>query len=91
VRRLLGERGRRYEPITYWTTLGDRALLPGPQRLVARLALIVRGKAPDGFLVRVSTVGMPLPEALAIQAVFIGDLLSSVPAELGDRLMGVSS
>jgi EpsI family protein len=88
VRRLLGERGRRYEPITYWTTMGDRALLPGAERLVARIKMAMQRKIPDGFLIRVSTVGLGLPESFALQDRFIQDLMSATPAALRARLLG---
>lgn len=91
VRRLVGERGRRYEPITYWTTMGDRALLPGAERLVARIQMAMQRKIPDGFLVRVSTVGLPMPESFELQDQFIGELIRAAPRVLRERLLGGTS
>lgn len=88
VRRLLGERGLRYEPITYWTTMGDRALLPGMERLATRLQLALQRKIPDGFLVRVSTVGLAMPEAFDLQERFIEGLIAAIAPDLRERLTG---
>jgi EpsI family protein len=89
VRRLVGERGRRYEPITYWTTMGDRALLPGTERLATRIRMALQRKIPDGFLVRVSTVGLAMPEAYAVQDRFINALMIAATPELRTRLLGM--
>jgi EpsI family protein len=55
VTRLVAVQGARREPITYWITIGNRAVLPGMDQRLLQLKYGLSGTVPDGMLVRVST------------------------------------
>lgn len=88
VRRLLGEQGRRIEPITYWITIGDKTLLPGFQRKLTQLSYGLTGKIPDGLLFRVSSIDPDISGAYKIQDGFIGQLLQAVEPSTRLKLIG---
>lgn len=90
VRRLLTRRGQRVEPVTYWLTVGQRAVLPGLGRQLAQLSYGLRGEIPDGLLVRISSLDVTPGLAWPVHERFIADLFQALPrAELkrisGDR------
>jgi EpsI family protein len=88
VTRMLAVRGERSEPVTYWFTMGDRVVLGRLERLRVQLAEGLRGRVPDGMLVRVSSLSGDAPAAYAAQAAFVGTLLAAVPAPSATRLAG---
>lgn len=88
VQRLIGQMGGRYEPITYWVTLDERASLPGLSRKLDQLRYGLRGLIPDGMLVRVSTVGLQQAESFAVQQSFLDALYEAVPAAVRPRYFG---
>jgi EpsI family protein len=55
VRRLFTSKGSREEPLTYWFTVGDRAVQGWNARLV-ELSYTLTGQIPDGLLFRVSSI-----------------------------------
>jgi EpsI family protein len=89
VRRLVAVQNTRHEPITYWITIGDRAIRSGIEQKLQRLAYGLSGTIPDGMLVRVSTIQASDDAAYRLQDRFVGDMLGA----LGDagrlRLRGV--
>lgn len=88
VRRLLAIQGRRNEPITYWTTVGDKAVLPGLEQKLQQMRYGFTGSVPDGMLVRVSSIGPDNVEAYQRQALFIQDMLSAINIKERIRLIG---
>ncbi len=88
VRRLVGQLQSRREPITYWVTLNDRAVLPGFSRKLEQIRLGLLGQIPDGMLVRVSSLTAETAAAFALQEVFLNDLLGALPPELQGRYFG---
>lgn len=88
VRRLVGEQGPRYEPISYWVTIDESVTLPGVQRKLEQLRFGLKGQIPDGMLVRVSTVGLKDAQAYAIQDDFVRQLASHMPAQVYSRYFG---
>jgi EpsI family protein len=78
VKRLLAVQGERSEPITYWITLGDRAVSSGMQQRLQKLSYGLSGKIPDGVLVRVSNISRNEKDSYKLQEVFVSDLLSSL-------------
>ncbi|SER64982.1 EpsI family protein [Nitrosomonas sp. Nm51] len=87
-RRLLATRGNRNEPITYWVTIGDKAVLPGINQKLQQIRYGLSGNVPDGMLVRVSTLGSNADQAYQIQDFFIQDMLSSIDVKMRSRLTG---
>ncbi|MDV6340806.1 EpsI family protein [Nitrosomonas sp. Is35] len=88
IKRLLAVKGYRNEPITYWVTVGNKAVLPGIEEKLQQLKYGMTGNVPDGMLVRVSSIDSDKNKAYQQQTIFIQDLLSSVKANERIRLIG---
>lgn len=88
IKRLLAVKGYRNEPITYWITIGNRAVLPGIDEKLQQLKYGLTGNVPDGMLVRVSSISSDKDRAYQLQTIFIQDLLSSVNTGERTRLIG---
>lgn len=78
----------RYEPVSYWTTMGDYTSFGGMPRRMIELRYGVQRLIPDGLLFRVSTVGRNSEEEFIIQERFITELLASLPASTRSLLTG---
>lgn len=90
IKRLVAVQGMRNEPITYWITLGDKAIQTnGIEQRMQRLAYSLTGKVPDGMLVRVSTVERDATNAYQVQDQFVNQMLKSLDAKSRVRLVGV--
>lgn len=89
TRRLLAVKGNRNEPITYWVTVGDKAVLPGFDQKMQQLKYGLTGNVPDGMLVRISSINHDLENAYEIQDSFIRDLLLVLQNKDRARLIGV--
>lgn len=82
ARQLMSKLGARYEPITYWIVVGDRAVTSATEQKLAQLRFGVRGLIPDGMLVRVSSIDRDEQRGLEIQHRFIVDLARAMsPAD----------
>lgn len=88
VKRLVARQERRNEPITYWITIGDKAVKSGLEQKLRRLAYGLSGKIPDGMLVRVSTIQVNEDEAYRVQDRFVTDLLGVMAPRDRARLLG---
>ena len=89
IKRLLAVQGPRNEPITYWITIGDNAVvLKGVQQKLAQLRYGLTGKVPDGMLVRVSSISPDEKEAYRMQDDFIRAMIGSMNKEDRTRLAG---
>jgi len=88
VVRLFAHTSERPEPITYWTTVADRALNTETERRLARARFALQGQIPDGMLVRVSSIDAN--EALAFRRHddFVTALAGAVPGDLRPRIFG---
>ena len=78
VSRVIAQRERRFEPITYWMKVGGEVATGVFDRQMARMKYGLRGIIPDGALVRVSTVGLSESEAYRLQDQFIRDFLAAL-------------
>ncbi len=90
VRRLVARQGGRNEPITYWTTVGERVALSGTEQKLAQLSYSMRGVIPDGMLVRVSTIDIDVQNAYSVQQQFIADLALAIPSARRSLVLGAS-
>ncbi|MEP7068670.1 MAG: exosortase B [Usitatibacter sp.] len=90
VTRMLAVRGDRSEPVTYWFTMGDRVVRGRAERLQVQLASGLRGRIPDGMLVRVSSISTDPSAAFAAQESFIASLLGAIPAAEASRVAGAA-
>jgi EpsI family protein len=79
IQQFVGRLGTRDEPVTYWVSYGDVAVVGAAQSRLARLRYVFSGLIPDGILFRVSSVNSQAdPEAFALHEKFIKDLITSL-------------
>lgn len=90
IKRLLAIKGNRNEPITYWVTVGNKAVLPGIDQKLQQLRYGLTGRVPDGMLVRVSSIDNDKDKAYQLQSIFIRDMLTAVDVKKRVRLIGTS-
>ncbi|MDP3282683.1 MAG: EpsI family protein, partial [Nitrosomonas sp.] len=88
IKRLMAVKGNRNEPITYWITVGNKAVLPGIEEKLQQLRYGLTGSVPDGMLVRVSSIDSDKDKAYQLQNIFIQDLLLTVDVKERTRLIG---
>lgn len=79
---------RRYEPVTYWTTIGDHVSLGGIEKRLIELKYGLEGVIPDGLLFRVSSIDTVSAEAFRDQDMFVQALLQNLTPEQRSRLAG---
>lgn len=90
VRRLVAMQGRRIEPITYWTTVGDTvAIKEGLQWKLSQIKYGLTGKIPDGLLFRISSIQADEEAAYQAQDDFSRALLGGLTPEGKQRIIGV--
>ena len=89
VRRLYTTLGNRHEPVTYWFTIGDRAVEGKLQKRLVELSFGLTGRIPDGMLFRVSSIDPDEARAYRMQDDFVRQLLDSVPPPARKRLAGL--
>lgn len=80
---------QRYEPVTYWTVIGETAVRGGTDKKLAEMRYGFRGLIPDGLLFRVSSIDRDTAAAFALQDQFATALLSALPNGVRGRLAGV--
>lgn len=90
-RRLLTAMQAREEPLTYWFTVGDRAVQGKLQKRLAELSFGLTGRIPDGMLFRVSSIDRDAARAYRLQEQFINQLLESVAVPERRRLSGLGA
>lgn len=83
VKRLVATQGARYEPITYWTTVGDKVAVSGWKWKLQQMKYGLTGQIPDGLLFRISSIQADESAAYRIQDDFSRALLGAM--SLGDR------
>jgi EpsI family protein len=88
VKRLVARQNSRNEPITYWITVGDKAIKSSFEQKIQRLAYGLSGKIPDGMLVRVSTIQADEASAYRLQDRFVGQMLAVLASKDRIRLVG---
>ena len=89
VTRILTNLGQRNEPVTYWTTVGDRVFQGGLQKKLAEMRYGLNGKIPDGMLIRVSSIDAEASRAYEMQAQFIDQMLGALTSEHRQKLNGI--
>jgi len=91
VKRLVARQNVRNEPITYWVTVGDKAVMSGLGQKYQRFLYNLTGKIPDGMLVRVSTVEPDAAHAYQVQERFVNQMLDALPPKGRGRLLGAAT
>ena len=75
VKQLLATMDNRSEPITYWTTVGNKVVMSGIETKLEQLRYGFKGKIPDGLLFRVSTITADEEGAYKLEQNFIDELI----------------
>jgi EpsI family protein len=91
VKRLVMRENARNEPITYWVTIGDKAVMSGLGQKYQRFVYGLTGKIPDGMLVRVSTIQSDDKDAYQVQARFVNQMLDALSPKDRTRLLGAAT
>ena len=91
VKRLVARQNARNEPITYWVTVGDKAVMSGLGQKYRRFVYGLTGKIPDGMLVRVSTIEADEHGAYRVQDRFVIQMLDAMSPRDRLRLLGAAT
>jgi len=88
VKRLVATQGKRIEPITYWTTVGDKVAVSGWKWKLQQMKYGLTGQVPDGLLFRVSSIQADDTQAYQTQDAFTRDLLKAMSPDGRQRIIG---
>lgn len=88
VKRLVATQGSRVEPITYWTTVGDKVAVSGLKWKLQQMKYGLTGQVPDGLLFRVSSIQPDDVKAYQLQDAFTRDLLKAMSPDGRQRIIG---
>lgn len=90
VRRLETQHADTYfEPVTYWTVVGDQQSLGGWDRKLSEIRHGLKGEIVDGLLFRVSSSDRDSGQAFALQAGFIRDIVAAMTPQARRQLAGL--
>jgi len=90
VERLMTKLGNRFEPVTYWSTLGDKVVRSGTNTKLAQLDYGFKGLIPDGLIFRVSSIDVDAATGHELQARFVRDFVDALPIGVRLRLAGLT-
>ena len=88
VKRLVATQGSRIEPITYWTTVGDKVAVSGLKWKLQQMKYGLTGQVPDGLLFRISSIQHDDAKAYQRQDAFTRDLLKAMSPDGRQRIVG---
>lgn len=88
VKRLVATQGARIEPITYWTTVGDKVAVNGWKWKLQQMTYGLTGKIPDGLLFRISSIQADEANAYQLQDEFTRELLHAMSPGGRQRIIG---
>jgi EpsI family protein len=91
IKRLVARQNVRNEPITYWVTIGDKAVMSGLGQKYQRFLYGLTGRIPDGMLVRVSTIDADENSAYRVQDRFVNQMLDAMSPRGRQRLLGAAT
>ncbi len=80
--------GQRFEPVTYWTVVGDYVTTFGFNKKMTEMRYAWNGEIPDGMLVRVSSIDKETNTAFAVQREFSAQFIDSIAPEHRSRFAG---
>lgn len=80
---------QRFEPITYWTTVGNQALTGGSAKKMAEMRYGLKGEVPDGLLFRVSSIDRDSKAAFEAHKQFIAALVQAIDPGVRPRIAGL--
>lgn len=80
---------QRFEPITYWTTIGDQAITGGTKKKIVEMKYGVRGEIPDGMLFRISSIDRDSSAAFRMHEDFVSALVPAIKPAARKRIAGL--
>jgi EpsI family protein len=80
--------GQRFEPVTFWTAIGDAVPYGTFQKRLVELRFAMTGRIPDGILVRVSSIDPQTEQAYAMQTRFANAMIAAIAPEHRSRFVG---
>lgn len=89
AQRLFTSIGARQEPVTYWFTVGDKAVQSRFQKRLVELTYGLTGRIPDGLIFRISSIDGNQARANRYHDQFVNQLLVAVPEADRVRLSGL--
>ncbi len=89
AQRLFTSLGQRQEPVTYWFTMGDKAVQSKFERRLVQLSYGLTGRIPDGLLFRISSIDGDQARANRYHDQFVNQLLQAIPPDDRVRLSGL--
>lgn len=89
AQRLFASLGQRQEPVTYWFTMGDKAVQSKLERRLVQLTYGLTGRIPDGLLFRISSIDGDQARANRYHDQFVNQLLQAIPPADRVRLSGL--
>ncbi|PLX73362.1 MAG: EpsI family protein [Azoarcus sp.] len=81
--------GSRFEPLTYWTTVGDVAISSLFQRRIVELEYGLKGLIPDGLIFRLSSIDPDSERAFSLQGDFLQSMISQLRVQDRARIAGL--
>ena len=91
VKRLVTVLGSRTEPLTYWTTIGNKVVVGGKEAKLEQLKYGFKGQIPDGLLFRVSSITNEAENGFNLQQDFSRKLLKSMTSNNRLKIAGFNS
>jgi EpsI family protein len=82
---------QRFEPVTYWTVVGDQITTNALEKRLTEMRYAMHGQIPDGMLVRVSSIDKNSDKAYALQSSFARDLIQAISPDHRSRFAGKST
>ncbi len=89
ITRLSTSLGPRKEPVSYWIMIGETVIKSGSfDKKMVELGYGLRGKIPDGILIRASSIDADTANAYAMQDQFANQMIEAVNPALRWRVAG---
>jgi EpsI family protein len=89
VKRMFAVLGNRSEPLTYWSTVGNKVVVGGKEMKLEQLRYGFKGYIPDGLLFRVSSISDHAEEGYNTQQQFVKALVVNLQSDYRLRLTGL--
>ena len=89
IRQLVAEQGRRIEPLTYWTTVGNKVAVNGTGAKLAQLNYGLHGIITDGLIFRVSSIGEDIKNEYKAQNEFVNVLMTEIGSSARKKIAGL--
>ncbi len=80
--------GQRFEPVTYWTVVGDHITTGSTDKKLTEMRYALTGVIPDGMLVRLSSIDKNTGDAYALQRQFANAMVESIDPKHRIRFAG---